>query len=162
IVSGSSLAVSATASDNVKVVGVQFLLDGVNLSNEDTSSPYSITWNTTTASAGSHNLTSRARDAAGNLGLAQNVIVTVDNQAPAGSVQINNGAAVTNSTAVTLVLSASDQLTGVTQMRFSNTGTSFNAAISFATSASWTLSSGAGTKTVYVEFKDGAGNWSGA
>ena len=38
-VSGS-LNVSATASDNVGVVGVQFKLDGVNLGTEDTSAPY--------------------------------------------------------------------------------------------------------------------------
>ena len=49
--------------------------------------------------------------------------VTVDNQAPTGTVAINGGAAATNSTSVTLTLSASDALSGVTQMRFSNTGT---------------------------------------
>ena len=48
-VSGT-VAVSATASDNVGVVGVQFRLDGANLGAEDTTAPYSIAWNTTTAS----------------------------------------------------------------------------------------------------------------
>ncbi len=45
-------------------------------------------------------------------------------------------------------------------MRFSNTGTSFSAAEAYASTKTWTLSSGAGTKTVYVQFKDAAGNWS--
>src|SRR5581483_4244983 len=48
-VSGS-VALSATASDNVGVVGVQFKLDGANLGAEDTTAPYSISWDTTTAS----------------------------------------------------------------------------------------------------------------
>src|SRR6185503_13139921 len=52
-----SISVSANASDDVGVVGVQFKLDGANLSSEDTTSPYSIVWNTTTASNASHSLT---------------------------------------------------------------------------------------------------------
>ena len=47
---------AATASDNVEVAGVQFLLDGVALGAEDTTSPYSISWNTTAASNGGHTL----------------------------------------------------------------------------------------------------------
>src|SRR5262245_46197353 len=87
-----TVAVWATASDNVGVAGVQFLLDGTTLSAEDTTSPYSISWNTTTASNGSHTLSARARDAAGNLSTSS-ITLTVDNQAPAGAVVINNGAA---------------------------------------------------------------------
>jgi YD repeat-containing protein len=75
----SSVTVSATASDNVGVVGVQFLLDGTALGAEDTSSPYSIAWNTTTASNGAHTLAARARDAAGNSTTSSPVTVTVSN-----------------------------------------------------------------------------------
>jgi len=78
-VSGSSVTVSATASDNIGVSGVQFLLDGTNLQSEDTTSPYSILWNTTTTTNGSHTLTARARDAAGNTTTSNGVTVTVDN-----------------------------------------------------------------------------------
>ena len=53
-------------------------------------------------------------------------------------------------------------MTSVTQMRFSNNGTSFSAAEAFAPTKTWTLSSGAGTKTVYAQFRDAAGNWSTA
>ena len=86
----------------------------------------------------------------------------VDNQAPTGSVVINGGAAATNSRTVTLTLAATDVLSAVTQMRFSNTGTSWSAAEAYATNKSWTLSTGAGTKTAYVQFKDAPGNWSAA
>jgi len=77
-VSGT-VAVSATASDNVGVVGVQFRLDGVNLGAEDTTSPFSASWNTTSVSNGSHLLTAVARDAAGNTATSASVSVTVSN-----------------------------------------------------------------------------------
>ncbi len=78
-VSGSSVAVSATAADNVGITGVQFKLDGANLGSEDTTAPYSVTWNTTAASNASHTLSAVARDAAGNTKTAANVSVTVSN-----------------------------------------------------------------------------------
>jgi hypothetical protein len=74
-VSGS-VSVSATASDDVGVQGVQFTLDGANLGAEDTSAPYAVTWNTTTTPNGSHTLTARARDA-GNATTSTPVSVTV-------------------------------------------------------------------------------------
>lgn len=78
-VSGSSVTVSANASDNVGVTGVQFKLDGSNIGSEDTSSPYSITWNSTSATNGSHTLTAVAKDAAGNSTTSSAVNVTVNN-----------------------------------------------------------------------------------
>lgn len=161
-VAGTAVTVSANASDNVGVAGVQFLLDDAALGTEDTTSPYSITWNTTTTVNGGHRLSARARDAAGNRGTAADVSVVVDNQAPTGSVVINGAAAATNSSTVTLTLAATDALSAVTQMRFSNNGTSYNAAVVYASTASWTLATGAGTKTVYAQFKDAVGNWSAA
>jgi len=80
-VSGT-VSVSANASDNVGVVGVQFLLDGVNLSAEDTVSPYTVSWNTAGATNGAHTLTARARDAAGNQTTSVGVGVTVSNAVP--------------------------------------------------------------------------------
>ena len=82
VVSGT-VTVSANASDNVGVAGVQFLLDGASLGAEDTTAPYSIQWDTTTASNGVHTLQARARDTAGNLGTSSSsVTVTVSNSAP--------------------------------------------------------------------------------
>jgi hypothetical protein len=82
-VSGTT-TVSASASDNVGVVGVQFKLDGANLGAEVTTAPYSISWNTTTASNGSHTLTAVARDAAGNTTTSAAVTVTVSNGTVSG------------------------------------------------------------------------------
>ena len=80
-VSGT-INVTANAADNVGVVGVQFLLDGNVLGAEDTSSPYSVSWNTTTATNAGHSLTARARDAAGNQTTSAAVAVTVNNVGP--------------------------------------------------------------------------------
>ena len=80
-VSGT-ITVSASASDNVGVSGVQFLVDGSNLGTEDVSSPYSVSWNTSSFANGSHTLTARARDAAGNTTTSSPVTVNVSNGAP--------------------------------------------------------------------------------
>ena len=50
---------------------------------EDTDAPYSVSWNTTTANNGTHTLTARARDAAGNITTSASVSVTVANAARA-------------------------------------------------------------------------------
>ena len=46
------------------------------------------------------------------------------------------------------------------QMQFSNDNFTWSDPENYATTKNWTLSSGDGTKTVYVKFKDAAGNWS--
>jgi YVTN family beta-propeller protein len=91
-VSGT-VTLSATATDNAGgsgVAGVQFKLDGANLGTEDTSSPYSMAWNTTTVANGTHTLTAVARDAAGNT-TTSTVTVTVANPAPSDPGQIMVG-----------------------------------------------------------------------
>ncbi len=71
--------VTADASDNIGVAGVQFLLDGVNTGVEDAAPPYGLGWDTRTVSNGAHTLTARARDAAGNSTLSAPVPVNVAN-----------------------------------------------------------------------------------
>jgi len=73
------LPVAAVASDNVGVVGVQFLLDGAPVGQEQGAAPFSIPWNTANAGNGFHILSARARDAAGNTAVAANVTVNVVN-----------------------------------------------------------------------------------
>ncbi|NUR77087.1 MAG: hypothetical protein HOQ28_12485 [Thermoleophilia bacterium] len=74
-----TVAVSANAGDNVAVAGVTFMLDGSSIAAEDTTSPYSINWDTTTASNGTHTLTAIARDTSGNTTTSASVTVTVSN-----------------------------------------------------------------------------------
>src|SRR6267142_621198 len=83
--SGSTVSGTVTVSASVGIVGlltvasVQFKLDGANLGGEDTSSPYSVPWDTTTASNGSHTLRAVARDQLGALWTSNPVTVTVSN-----------------------------------------------------------------------------------
>jgi hypothetical protein len=85
--------VSAAASDDVGVAGVQFLLDSANLGNEVLSSPFTLQWNTTTASIGVHNLAAIARDFSGNTATSSSIAVTVSNPSPA---QVGQWSAVMN------------------------------------------------------------------
>lgn len=72
-------SVTANATDNVGVVGVQFQTDGGNLGAEVTSPPYSVSWATNQASNGGHVLTAIARDAAGNRSTSSTIAVNVNN-----------------------------------------------------------------------------------
>ena len=78
-VSGT-VTVSASASDNVAVAGVQFQVDGSNTGAEDTTAPYSISLSTTSLSNGNHTLTAVARDSSNNNATSSGVTITVDNQ----------------------------------------------------------------------------------
>jgi hypothetical protein len=86
--SGASLSgtgnVTATASDNVGVAGVQFKVDGKNIGAEDTASPYSVSLDTRTLTNGSHTLTATARDAAGNTATAAGRSISVTNGSSGG------------------------------------------------------------------------------
>ncbi len=82
-VSGT-VTIQATASDNVGVSSVTFLLDGVALGPADTTAPYTFSWNTTTVADGPHTITAEARDAANNVGTVA-VSVTVQNGTGGGT-----------------------------------------------------------------------------
>jgi hypothetical protein len=102
------------------------------------------------------------KDAAGNWmrSPATDTIQATDTTtAPTGSVVINSGAATASTNIVILTLNASDAGGTVTGMKFSNDGVIYSSEYVYATSRAWTLSSGYGTKTVYVLFKDATGNW---
>jgi hypothetical protein len=70
---------AATATDNVGVTRVDFLVDG-QVKGIDRSTPYNATLDTTTLSNGAHILTAKAYDAAGNRRASAAVNVTVKNR----------------------------------------------------------------------------------
>jgi chitodextrinase len=80
-VSGTA-QVSANASDNTGVVGVQFRVDGADMGIEDTAAPYQVDWNTAGSANGGHTLSAVARDPSGNVTQSAPVTVTVANSAP--------------------------------------------------------------------------------
>lgn len=99
------------------------------------------------------------RDGAGLWSEAVSDTITLDTLPPTGTIVINNGAEYTKSTWATLTLSATD-VTPVTQMQFSNDGSTWTTPEAYAPAKSWPLTSGDGTKTVYVKYKDTVGLWS--
>ena len=111
------MTIAATASDNVGVAGVQFLLDNNPLGAEDTTSPYSISWNTTTAANGTHTLVARARDVNGNTALSAPVTVSVANIAAAtpAFVQVNAATPQTNQSTVSVTYTSA-QIVGDTNI----------------------------------------------
>jgi hypothetical protein len=162
-VSGTT-TVSASASDNVGVAGVLFFVDGSAIGAEDTTSPYSVSWNTTTVANGSHSLTARARDAAGNSTTSGAVTVTVSNAAPSDTtpptVSITSpasGATVSGTTTVSA--SASDNV-GVAGVLFFVDGSAIGAEDTTSPySASWNTTTVAnGSHSLTARARDAAGN----
>lgn len=105
---GASVTLTATSTDNVGVASVQFALDGASIGASGTSSPYSISWNSTAASDGSHTLTAIAVDAAGNVATSSSVNVTVNNS----SVPTVVTGSSTSLTAYGTILSATTTVSG--------------------------------------------------
>ncbi len=112
-------------------------------------------------------------DATGFVGETRFQTVDIDKTPPNGSVLIEGGAKDAFSTLVTLTLSVKDAASGPTtpppsgyiwgvpsgpaNMRFSNDGVFWSPWEPIASNKSWTLETGAGDKTVYVQARDNAG-----
>ena len=152
-----TISLTATASDNAAVQSVQFRVDGTDVGAADTSSPYSLSLNTTTLSNGTHTLTAVARDNAGNTRTSSNVSITVDNALPTVAITAPaNGASISGTTTVTA--SASDNV-AVQSVEFRVDG----AAVATDASAPYTLTGETswltdGTHTLSAVARDTAGN----
>lgn len=154
---GSSVTLSATASDNVSVAGVTFKIGGVVIGSEVTSSPYSVVWDSTATSSGSKSIVAVARDTSNNLATSTAVIVTSDNTAPV----ISSIATSSPTTTTLLVTWTTDELSdskvdyGVT----SSYGTASTSA-TFTTSHSLTLTGLDPTAAYHfrIQSVDGQGN----
>jgi len=101
----------------------------------------------------------QVKDAAGNTSECSDDIV-LDTIPPTCSVSIDAGVPHATSTNVTLDLSSSDTASGVAEMSFKNEGGSWSSWEPFATTKSWVLTSGDGSKAVCAQFKDTVGNTS--
>src|SRR3989475_653412 len=155
-----TVTVSANATDNVGVVGVQFQLDGANLGGEVTAAPYAVSWNTTLAPNGSHSLTAVARDASGKTATAAAISVTVFNDTTPPSVSMTApSAGATVSGTITVSVNATDNV-GVAGVQFkldgANLGTEVTAA-PYTTSWNTTLAA-IGVHTLTAVARDAAGN----
>jgi hypothetical protein len=78
-----STTLSASASDDRGVASVQFKVDGADVGAPDTTSPYSVTWDSATVANGTHQITAVATDTDGNSTTSAARSVTTSNTAPA-------------------------------------------------------------------------------
>jgi beta-glucanase (GH16 family) len=162
-VSGSSVALSANASDNVGVSGVQFKVDGSNVGSQDTTSPYSVTWNSTGVANGSHTITAVASDAAGNSTTSSSVSVTVSNAPDTTPPTVSLTAPTTGSTvsgaSVAVAANAADNV-GVAGVQFKLDGSNLQAEDTTSPySINWDSTAASnGTHTLTAIARDGAGN----
>ena len=124
-VSGT-VALSATATDNVAVERVDFLVNGDVVASA-ASTPYSASWDSTRVKDGTVSIAARAFDAAGNAGTSTSSLVTVGNQftpadttPPTVAVSCNGAACSTTpyNAAVQVVLDATDSGSGVASTRY--------------------------------------------
>jgi len=154
-----TVTISASATDNVGVVGVQFMLDGANLGAEVTTAPYATSWNTALASAGAHILTAVARDAAGNMATTASVSVTVADTTPPAVSMTAPSSGSTVSGMVTVSATASDNV-GVAGVQFKLDGVNLGAEVLAAPYAiSWATTAAVnGAHTLTAVARDAAGN----
>src|SRR5207249_1637211 len=95
-----TITLTVTASDNVGVGGVQYYLDNVPLGAEQTVSPYSMSWNTTTTTDGAHTLKAVARDTTGNTGQSGVITVQISNGVPISFKQAASSTSDANATTI--------------------------------------------------------------
>ncbi len=147
-----------TASDDTGIDRVQYSNNGTVFSSAE---PFSATKSWSLDISGGDGIKTvyyRVYDFANNSRTVSATIV-YDATTSQASVVINSGASATNTTSVTLALSASDA-NGVKEVGYSNDGVSFTSE-AFSLTKAWTLSSGDGIKTVYYRVIDNANNSTG-
>lgn len=116
--SGSSgtISLSANATDNVGVTKVEFYVDGA-LKGAATSTPYSLSLNSTTLSNASHSLVAKAYDAANNVGTSSAVSFTINNPVSDTTAPTVSASESGSSGTITLSANATDNV-GVTKVEF--------------------------------------------
>ncbi len=150
--------VAATATDNVAVTGVQFLLDGARPFHWH-GPAYSISWNTTGVANGAHTLSAVATDTAGNTATSS-VSVTMDNTPPAVSMTAPANGSYVNGGTVTATASTTDSV-GVTGVQFMLDGANLGAVVTGAGPAytfHGTPTASIGPHTLSAVATDAAGN----
>jgi subtilisin family serine protease len=163
--SGSTVSGTATvtgsATDNVGVTRVELWIDNV-LNSTCPSTAFSCSWNTAAAAAGSHTVTIKAYDAAGNVGSASESLVVataiVPSTAPPTVQIVNPVSGSTVSGMVQVSASASDPV-GVTQISFFVDGVLKSSDLSSPWTYNWnTKKASNGSHTLTVQAWDKAGN----
>jgi hypothetical protein len=151
------ITLTATASDNVGVTKVEFYY-GSTLIAQDTVTPYSVTWNVASLSSGTHSLTAKAFDAAGNTKTSTAVSFILDKTNPTGSITSPANVTTLSGTSVTITASASDT-NGIKRVEFYQGSTLLGQDTSSPYEYNWSIATlVAGTYTLSVKIIDNADN----
>lgn len=153
----------AAASDDVAIDRVDFLVDGA-VVGSSTAAPYSVGWDSSAVSDGSHVIEARALDAAGNSAVSASVTIDVRNvpDPPADTTPPTSTIACGGSTClptwyrepVMISLSATDDV-GVAQIRYTTDGSVPTATYGSLYTAPVSVAT---TTTITFRAFDGAGN----
>jgi PKD repeat protein len=152
-----SVVLSLTSTDYTSgIYEMRFSNDGV-WDTEPWEAPvYTKDWNLT-SEEGLKTVYYQIEDVAGLQSTTYLDTIRLDTTPAQGSIIINDGADYTNSTIVNIALSATDEVSGVNQMRFSNDNITWSNWESYSNTKSWNLQNGDGTKSVFVQFQNYAG-----
>ena len=123
-----TVTVTASSSDDRGVSGVQFQVDGTNYGSAATSSPYTISFNTSAKTDGLHTLSAISTDINGNLATSTSINVIIDNTPPTISAGSPSGTIFSTSTTLSVTTNESSVC------KYSNSsGTAFGSMTSFTT-----------------------------
>lgn len=160
-----TVTVTASATDDVGVARVELYLDGTTLIGSKTAAPWAVSWDTTKTAAGTHALSAKAFDAAGNSATSAPVSVNVAAPAPpdttaptAALTSPASGSTIARRSKTTISASASDNV-GVARVDFTVDGTIACSSAAAPFSCSWAVGGKAGkTYQLRAIAWDAAGN----
>ncbi len=149
----ASFAVSGLCSENGRQVVIS---GGASASVACTAGAWSASLNFTAAPQGTVTITANHSNSDGTPAVPSTRSFTKDTIGSNGTISINGGAASVVGTAVTLTLNSAD----AAQMYITNVAGCASGGVfeAYGTTKSWTLAQTSGTATVYVAFRDAAGN----
>jgi hypothetical protein len=153
---GGTVRLAATASDDIGIARVLFY-EGTRYLGYDPKAPYELNWNSANVADGTHVITARAVDTAGQTTESAGITVTVDNTAPAVSLTAPASGAVLEGT-VNLDATASDP-SGISRVEFYDGDVLLATDTSAPYSLSWdTRTAANGSHTLKAKAFDSVGN----
>jgi hypothetical protein len=164
---GAAITTSAEVTLDVPATDLgSSVKDVLVTNNSDCSSPQTfayaeqIAW-TLSGADGTKTVCVKWRDTSDNLSAGKADTIVLDVTAPpAGAVTIAGGAAEIGGLDTSVGLTKPSDVTDITHVRLSNDNTNWTI-LPFAASVPWRLASGSdGPRTVWAEWRDGAGHWS--
>ena len=155
ILVGPSTTLTATTSSPT-VERIELYLDDV-LVAEVEGPTLTWEWDLTGVADGEHHYRAVAYSA-GDRSTERSCTIVTDLTPPAGTVSAGDSGGFVNQHSVTLTFAVEDAVSGVAAMRFSNDSETYSDWEPFAETWEWSLSEGEGTRQLFIQFQDGAGN----